>query len=489
ASFQREVALNYGPVARLYGPLRVIGPIMYISDPTALHNILIKEERVFQETKAFMELNNLIFGRGLVSTLGEHHRKQRRILNPVFSVNHMRHLLPLFYNIIYKLRDGIAAEISDGPREVDVLGWNSRAALELIGQGGLGYSFDPLTEKVPNEFGDVLKTILPSVQSLDVLRRFIPLFTGLGPAWLRRAMLNMVPSKRVQRVKNLIDAIDVRSKEIYESKKAAMRGGDEEVMKQIGAGKDIMSVLMKANMAASDADRMPENEVIAQMAGLIFAATDTTSNTLARILELLAVHPDIQEQLREELLSSGAAEGLSYDELNKLPLLDGVCRETARLYPAVTSITRVATQDAMVPLGEPVVGLDGTVMRELHIPKGVEVVIGTLGCNAKKSLWGEDTLVWKPHRWMSPLPTAVSNAPIPGVYSNIMTFLGGKRACLGFKFSEMEMKVVLSVLVSKFTFELSDKPVQWNVGTVWYPTVGMESKPRMPLKVSLYKSD
>ena len=50
-------------------------------------------------------------------------------------------------------------------------------------------------------------------------------------------------------------------------------------------------------------------------------------------------------------------------------------------------------------------------------------------------------------------------------------------------------EVVLSVLLSKFTFEMSDKEILWNVGSVWYPTVGRESNiPELPLKVGLYKS-
>ncbi|PCH40497.1 cytochrome P450 [Wolfiporia cocos MD-104 SS10] len=485
AALQREVALNYGPVVRLSTFLGT--PTLYISDPTALHHILIKEENVFQETDAFIASNYLIFGLGLPSTLGEHHRKQRKMLNPVFSVNHMRRLLPLFYNIIHKLRDAIAVEIGDEQREVDVLGWCGRTALELIGQGGLGYSFDPLTERVPNEYGDALKVLFPTTQYLDALRRLTPLVSNLGPAWFRRAVLDVIPSKRVQTVKKIVDTMDARSTEIYEAKKAAIREGDEKLLKQIGEGKDIMSVLMKANMVASEADKLPEHELIAQMTTLIFAATDTTSNTLACILELLATNPDVQTQLREELLSSGAAECLSYDELNKLPLLDGICRETLRVYPLVTLASRAPTQDALVPLGEPIIGLDGTIMKEVLIPKGVEVVIGTLGCNTNKSLWGEDALTWKPHRWLSTLPSAVSDAPIPGVYSNLMTFLGGKRACIGFKFSEMEMKVVLAVLVSNFVFELSDKPIRWNVAGVWYPSIGTEDNtPQMPLKVSRY---
>lgn len=57
---------------------------------------------------------------------------------------------------------------------------------------------------------------------------------------------------------------------------------------------------------------------------------DTTSNTLSRILHLLSQNTDVQSKLRQELLDAHAADGLSYDELNRLPLLDSVCRETLR---------------------------------------------------------------------------------------------------------------------------------------------------------------
>lgn len=49
-------------------------------------------------------------------------------------------------------------------------------------------------------------------------------------------------------------------------------------------------------------------------------------------------------------------------------------------------------------------------------------------------------------------------------------------------------EVVLSVLVSNFTFALPDQPIVWNVSGVWYPSGEDErAKPRLPLKVGLYK--
>lgn len=41
-----------------------------------------------------------------------------------------------------------------------MLGWMGRTALELIGQGGLGHSFDPLTRDVADDFADSVKAYL-----------------------------------------------------------------------------------------------------------------------------------------------------------------------------------------------------------------------------------------------------------------------------------------------------------------------------------------
>lgn len=61
---------------------------------------------------------------------------------------------------------------------------------------------------------------------------------------------------------------------------------------------------------------------------------DTTSNALARILDLLAKHQDVQDALRAEILEAMREHGpeLPYDVLTELPYLDAVCRETLRLY-------------------------------------------------------------------------------------------------------------------------------------------------------------
>jgi cytochrome P450 len=65
---------------------------------------------------------------------------------------------------------------------------------------------------------------------------------------------------------------------------------------------------------------------------MIFAATDTMSSALSRVLHLLSLHPHVQDKLREELKSAHEDnEELTYDRLVSLPYLEAICRETLRV--------------------------------------------------------------------------------------------------------------------------------------------------------------
>lgn len=57
------------------------------------------------------------------------------------------------------MRDAILAQIQDGHSEIDMLHWTGRAALELVGQGGLGYSFGSLASEMQDDYGDALKAL------------------------------------------------------------------------------------------------------------------------------------------------------------------------------------------------------------------------------------------------------------------------------------------------------------------------------------------
>jgi len=228
---------------------------------------------------------------------------------------------------------------------------------------------------------------------------------------------------------------------------------------------------------------------LGQINSLTFAATDTTSGALARILHLLGQHKDAQSKVRHEIRQAreeNGGEDIPYDTLVSLPYLDAICRETLRLYPPVTQLMRTVRQDITLPLSSPIKGTNGQELNELHVPKDTEIIVSILASNRNPALWGLDSEEWKPERWLNPLPQSILEARVPGVYSHLMTFFGGGRSCIGFNFSQLEMKVVLGLLLEKFEFSLSDEPIIWMMTGTATPHTNPKSKvPRMPMILKL----
>jgi len=291
-----------------------------------------------------------------------------------------------------------------------------------------------------------MDTISPAMFSTERLRLAAPFLINLGPAQFRRWIIDRIPHAGVQRLKNIVDIIQTQSELVYRSKKDARLADNMPDVQQAGEGKDIMSILLKANMVVSEEDRLPERELIAQMSTLIFAGMDTTSTALVKTLETLAEYPAWQEKIREEIMKAFIEFGekdIPYDDITKLPILDAVCRETFRLHAPGARIVRQATKDTVIPLSEPVQGVDGRLLSEIVVPKGTTLHIGVRALNRSKAVWGEDAKEWKPERWLHALPEAVANANIPGVYSNMLSFGGGGYSCIGFKFAQLEISMRL----------------------------------------------
>ncbi|KAF8807043.1 cytochrome P450 [Phlegmacium glaucopus] len=485
--FHKEIAQKYGSVMKLKA---VLGENqLYVFDPKAMHYIFVKDQHIYEGTSATIQTSRVCFGPGLTGTLGDQHRKQRKMLNPVFSVAHLRGMIPTFYNISYKLRDAFAHRVKDGPREIEVLSWLTRTALELIGQSGLGYSFDPLTEDATHHpYSTAARLYVPTLYKMIFSIMYLQsTCLKIGTPQFRRFIMNILPWKTLHELRDIVHVLHRTSVEIFEANKKALAEGDEVDTRQIGQGKDIMNILMRANMSVSEEDKLSKEELLAQVSTLTFAAMDTTSGALARILHLLAAHQDVQSKLRQEIVDARSRRGnLAYDELVALPYLDAVCRETMRICPPLSYVMRVTNRDVVLPLSTPIKGLDGRKITEVLIPNNTSVVVGILAANRNPEIWGSDSYEWKPERWLTPLPESVISAHLPGVYSHLMTFIGGGSACIGFKFAQLEMKVVLSLLLESFEFSLSEKEIFWHMETPVKPiVVGEETGPQLPLVVKL----
>ncbi|THH33277.1 hypothetical protein EUX98_g922 [Antrodiella citrinella] len=204
---------TYNGAARVDGLLGA--KLLYVFDPTAIRHIISEDQHVFERASWFSESLRLAIGPGLLSACGDHHRKQRKILNPVFSTAHMKDITPIFYKIAYQLRDAVAGQVKDSPRNVDVLDWMGRTALELIGQGGLGCSFGSLTENIPNAYGEAMKAFVPTMFALGPLRFLTPYFAFIDRLSFKRTFIHNVPVRNFRKLLKLIGIMDAATKDVF----------------------------------------------------------------------------------------------------------------------------------------------------------------------------------------------------------------------------------------------------------------------------------
>lgn len=90
--------------------------------------------------------------------------------------------------------------------------------------------------------------------------------------------------------------------------------------------------------------------------------------------------------------------------------------------------------------------------------------LAIMAVNHSTEIWGADALEFNPDRFArissdsDPEKAHIANQ-VPGVWGNLLTFLGGTRNCIGYRFALAEIKVILFVLMRSFTFEnLPSKP-------------------------------
>ena len=117
-----------------------------------------------------------------------------------------------------------------------------------------------------------------------IIRVFLPILVHIGTPAFRRRAVELIPLENVQRMRYISDVLHERSVAIFSEKKAALIRGDDALNGEVEEGRDIMSilceswatclgrepdislsVLVRENILASDEDRLPDDELIAQM--------------------------------------------------------------------------------------------------------------------------------------------------------------------------------------------------------------------------------
>ncbi|KAI8138380.1 cytochrome P450 [Fennellomyces sp. T-0311] len=431
---------KYGGILLYHGPWNK--PRLMVSDPDALKQVLMTQHYDFTKTPEGARFLGRILGHGLLVSEGDVHRRQRKMLNPAFSLQAIRDLTPILFvppvQLYEKWMDEIKAKQSTADEAVEIIVSHglSLATLDEIGLGGFGQEFNAVrydgTDKI-NKLGWAYQTIFdPKAPSIiGMLGLFIP-------------MIRHLPTQRNRELKRALEVLDKESRDVVQ------RGIERTGVKNKALENHLLALMIRLSNDESGQGFTAE-ELRNQCLTFLAAGHETTAASLSWCLWLLAQHQDIQDALRAEVTPlfekvnmkhrvfhddpfetgfDGA--GIpSFEVINKLHLLDNVCRETSRLIPVVPLTSRVAAKDVT--------------LKNYVIPKGTDVFLPLIVNHHNKELWGEDAEEFRPSRWDE---EAAAKA---GPY-DYLPFLAGGRQCIGYRFALIELKIILAILITKFQF-------------------------------------
>jgi len=327
---------------------------------------------------------------GLISMNGEQYRQHRRLVTP-----------PLQRKSVEGYRDVIAAltaETLDGwrhgePRDL----WREMQALALrIASTAL---FGQGNSEAAERIGHMISEWL----AMCFRRR----------VWFFQADLPGTPYRRLL--------------EHAERLEAEIRALIECRRRDSGVGGDILSLLIRARDDWGAV--ITEDELIGQANVLFAAAHETNTSALTWTLFLLSQHPRILADLVDEL--DGALHGgaPSLDQLERLPFLDRVIKESLRILPPVVWSTRMVERP--VRLGP------------YPLPKGSRVIYSQYMTHHHPELYPNPER-FDPNRWLAGDPPPYGYVP----------FGGGPRLCIGYHFSMMVLRITLSMILQRFRLGL-----------------------------------
>jgi len=205
---------------------------------------------------------------------------------------------------------------------------------------------------------------------------------------------------------------------------------------------DLLSRLLGVNDLENDQDKLNDVEVIGNIFIFLLAGHETTAHTFTFAMALLALYPDEQELLFEhikEVLSDGRIP--RYKDMSKLSRVLAVLYETLRLFPPVPNIPKTSAIDTTITVSNEA---GGNVI--LPVPKGTMLVIHTPGLHHNPRYW-KDPYAFDPSRFLGDWPKDA-----------FIAFSAGARACLGRGFFEVTGVAFITLLVSRYKFEVLEEP-------------------------------
>eukprot|EP01018_Ginkgo_biloba_P016360 Gb_41003 [translate_table: standard] len=201
--------------------------------------------------------------------------------------------------------------------------------------------------------------------------------------------------------------------------------------------------------------KLTEKQVIDNCVTFLLVGHETTASLLTWTTYLLALYPDWQERARVEAKELGQTGALEWSDLSHLKTMTMILFESLRMFPPQALIGRTCVRENSAG--------------QFTIPSKLEVIIPISILHYSKEYWGDDADEFKPERFANGVNGASKN---PFAF---LPFGTGPRTCIGQAFALAEARVVLTMMLLKFSWKLSPHYQHCpNVALTLHPSSGMQ---------------
>lgn len=406
APMLRRDPINYlTNLTREYGDLvhfRVLGRDTYLlNHPEYIKEVLVKRQNLFTKTPTLQRAKRL-FGEGLLTSEGDFHTRQRRLIQPAFHRDRLRKYGAIMTD--YALQ---ARERWTGGGEIDMQREMMRLTLGIVARA----LFDADVEGDAKPVGEAMSELVRS------FRVFLLPFATL----LRRLPLpqNRRLDRSVATVKQIVSRII------------------QEHRREDSHNENLLSALI--DVRDEDGSSLSDQQILDEILTLFTAGHETTALALTWTWYLLAHEPECASKFYAEIESVLQGRTPTFEDVPNLVYTDRVVAESMRLRPPIWIIGRLAQQDFE---------LDG-----ISIPKGSICLMSQYLMHHDARFFPApdrfDTERWSPE---------LRDARPKFCY---FPFGGGARACIGDRFAWSELILVLATVAQKWRFQMaSDEPIR-----------------------------
>lgn len=416
-------------------------PVILIREPTLIKAITVKDFDHFVNHKDFFDKDmEPLFATSLIQMKDDRWRDMRVTLSPAFTGSKMRQMLPFMTEISKNIVDYIKDHPSNESHVDDLV---RRYTVDVIASAGFGLQINSLKDR-DNDFFRLGSNLF----NFSYKQRVVEFLSNHCPIMGKILGLKLFSQETMDFFKNTVrDTISYREKNnvVRPDMIHLLMEATKGTLKDSGNEKD------DASFAATEEGLKSQNvtrewtasEITSQVFIFFAAGFESTAGVITMCIHELALNPEVQEKLYRELRNfKEEHKTLTYENLSKMKYLDAVVTETLRKWSIAIFMDRVCSKPYVLP--PPREG-----------GKPYQIRPGDIVYNMVNSIQMDEKYYPQPEVFNPDRFSDVNKANItPTTY---VPFGNGPRNCIGSRFALMELKVLISDLVSNFKILKSKK--------------------------------